>query len=457
LIALRQHGKQTALDSRSSKYPPGLHNAFLFGTFNALSFQIVLGSPMVLYAKTLGASATVLGIITGMMPLLVISQIPAANYIGRVGFKRFVYAGWGTRVAFIFAIAVVPLLTFLTPQSRLSLVLFLLFIFNLSRGISSAAWLPWISALVPAATRGKYLATEQGFIGVASALAFIIAAACLGNTPASWQFALIFLISGIAGRISLRFLRAIPDAPVPEEIRTSKQPIPWGAMIEHPPFKKLLLMNLGWSFAYGGISAFTVAFLRSQAQMPEATILYLGSVFFLGGMISLWFGAHLDRLGSKPMMIFSSLLWLGILSVWFLLAARVLAPTRLTVLFLQFFMGIGASLFAIANVRLTMVITPQLGRTHFFALYSVVANSSLGLAPILWGIMIDYFAKTEFTWQGVSWNRFTFFFLGAELAFILTLILKINLEEKAAGKVEELMREILVNAPQKLMAKLWPF
>jgi hypothetical protein len=36
---------------------------------------------MVLYAKTLRASATVLGIIAGMMPLLVIFQIPAANYI----------------------------------------------------------------------------------------------------------------------------------------------------------------------------------------------------------------------------------------------------------------------------------------------------------------------------------------------------------------------------------------
>ena len=40
---------------------------------------------MVLYAKTLGASATVLGIIAGMMPLLVIFQIPAASYIPRSG------------------------------------------------------------------------------------------------------------------------------------------------------------------------------------------------------------------------------------------------------------------------------------------------------------------------------------------------------------------------------------
>src|SRR5437773_6185344 len=79
-------------------FPPGLNNAFLFATFNALSFQIVIGSPMVLYAKSLDASATVLGIITGMMPLLVIFQIPAAHYVSRVGYKRFVYAGWGMRV-----------------------------------------------------------------------------------------------------------------------------------------------------------------------------------------------------------------------------------------------------------------------------------------------------------------------------------------------------------------------
>src|SRR5438445_13766337 len=88
--------------AESPSFPAGLHNAFLFSTFNALSFQIVLSSPMVLYAKTLGASATVLGIIAGMMPLLVIFQIPAASHIPRLGFKRFVYAAWGTRVLFTF-------------------------------------------------------------------------------------------------------------------------------------------------------------------------------------------------------------------------------------------------------------------------------------------------------------------------------------------------------------------
>src|SRR5258708_35867259 len=116
-------------------FPTGLHNAFLFAAFNALSYQLVLSSPMVLYAKTLGASATILGVIVGMMPLLVIFQIPAASHIARIGFKRFVYAGWGTRVMFIFAMALVPLTGgFLDGRNRLALMLVLLFGFNLSPG-----------------------------------------------------------------------------------------------------------------------------------------------------------------------------------------------------------------------------------------------------------------------------------------------------------------------------------
>jgi len=58
--------------STNQSLPHGLNNAYLFAMFNALSFQVVLASPMILYAKSLGASATVLGIIAGMMPLLVI-------------------------------------------------------------------------------------------------------------------------------------------------------------------------------------------------------------------------------------------------------------------------------------------------------------------------------------------------------------------------------------------------
>src|SRR3954470_24690188 len=187
--------------------------------FNALSFQIVLSAPMVLYAKSLGASATVLGVIVGMMPLLVIFQIPAAQYVARVGYKRFVFAGWGMRVLMIFFMAAVPITSgFLNAANRQALILILLFAFNLSRGISSAGWLPWISSLVPASIRGSYLVREQASVNLASFGSFVLAGACLGRAPESWRFSVIFLFSGVMGVISLYFLKRIPEPEVPEEV-----------------------------------------------------------------------------------------------------------------------------------------------------------------------------------------------------------------------------------------------
>ncbi|MGZ8938232.1 MAG: MFS transporter, partial [Limisphaerales bacterium] len=142
--------------------------------------------------------------------------------------------------------------------------------------------------------------------------------------------------------------------------------------------------------------------------------------------------------------------------VWLLLAGKYLAPTPLLILGLQFCMGLAASVFNMSNVRLAMVVTPEMGRNHFFALYSVVANLSLGLSPILWGILIDGFAQLDHDWHGFNWNRFAIFFLGAGLMFLITIFLKVKLEEPAARPVEDLVREMFISSPQRMIARVWP-
>jgi MFS family permease len=439
-------------------FPPGLHNAYLFSVFNAFSFQVVLNSPMVLYAKTLGASATVLGIIAGMMPLLVIFQIPAANHIQRLGFKRFVFAGWGTRVLFIFGMALVPLTGFfLKAETRLALMLMLLFGFNLSRGISSCAWLPWITALVPGPLRGKYLVRDTAVQSVASFITFLIAAACLAGNPGSWQFAILFAFSAAMGAVSLPFLKRIPDAAVPEEIRVGKGRVPWMEMVRFPPFRKLLWVLVGYSVAYGGLTSFTVAFLKTEIGMSEAQILLVTSVSFLGGLGSLWFlGSRLDHLGSKPVLTFCFAAWVAVLGGWIALSGGVF-PARLSlVLLLQFLMGLLASLIQMANTRLAMAIIPVMGRNHFFAIYSTVGNVTLGVAPIVWGLLIDAVGSHSPIWLGIAWNRYTVFFAAAALAFAVTLAIARRLHEPEAASMEDLLREILIQSPQRFWIRFWP-
>jgi MFS family permease len=442
--------------SGPEEFPPGLNNAYFFAVFNALSFQFVLNSPMVLYAKSMGASATVLGIITGMMPLLVIFQIPAAQYVDRVGYKRFVYAGWGIRVCFIFALALVPLTSgFLDSTTRLGLVLMLLFGFNLSRGISSAGWLPWITALVPPSVRGKYLSRDAAWINLASFLSFLFAAVCLGKNPQSWQFTLIFLFSAIMGATSLSFLKRIPEGMPPEQTRSSGMPVPWGELLRYKPFRKLLRMVVAWSVAHGGLTTFTVAFLKVKVNMPESAILYVTSVFFLGGLCSLWFlGSRLDQLGSKPVVTFCCVIWMLIIAGWALLAGRLWQPWLAVILTLQFFMGLFTALVNMSNTRLVMAIAPVMGRNHFFAIFSVLANVTLGLSPILWGLAIDAVGSRTHMLAAFEWNRYSLFFGAVIAAFGVVLFFARRLEEPAAASMEQLLREVLIQSPQRVL-RIW--
>src|SRR5688572_25206737 len=102
------------------RLPAGARNANFFSLFNAISWQITLGAPTILYAKRIGASSTVLGIIASLTPLLVILQIPAAHLLPRYGYKKFILAGWSSRTVCIFGLAAVPLLGFLDSLTKLA-------------------------------------------------------------------------------------------------------------------------------------------------------------------------------------------------------------------------------------------------------------------------------------------------------------------------------------------------
>jgi len=400
----------------------------------------------------------VLGVVAGMMPLLVIFQIPAANHINRIGYRRFVLAGWSTRVLFIFAMALLPLTAgFVNPANRLGLLLALLFCFNLSRGISSSAWLPWITQLVPGERRGRYLARDAAVQNLASFVAFLLSALALAGETHRWQFAVLFAYSATMGAVSLLFLKRIPDVPTPVESRESANPVPWLEMARYSPFRKLLRVLVAWSIAYGGVTAFTVAFLKVHVDMSEGKILLVSSVSFLGGASSLWLlGSRFDRVGSKPVLGAAGIAWVAVLVGWLLISGGVIPMSLAWVLGLQFLMGLLAALVNMANNKLAMAIVPAMGRNHFFAIFSVVSNVTLGLSPIAWGLMIDAVGKRTPTWLGLEWNRYTVFFAGAALAFGVMVAIVRRLEEPKAASMEQLMREILIQSPQRFWLRFWP-
>jgi MFS family permease len=199
-----------------------------------------------------------------------------------------------------------------------------------------------------------------------------------------------------------------------------------------------------------------VAFLRTELQMVEQTILLLTAVSFLGGWSSLWLlGSRMDRLGSKPVLIFSFITWIVLMLGWCGLAGGLVSPSLGLILVLEFLIGLASALINMATLRLAMAVIPVMGRNHFFALYSVVGNLTQGIAPILWGLLIDAMRVLHVTWKYWEWNRFSVFFLMVTAVFAWALLATRRLEEPKAARMDALLREVLLQ-PLRFWLRFWP-
>jgi MFS family permease len=184
-------------------YPRGSFNTHWFSLFNAVSFQIMMGAPVIVYAKSLSASSTVLGVIAAFTPLMTVFQLPAAQHLERYGYRRFFLMGWGARTVLIFVVAAIPLLEGFDDATKLAALLAALFFFNLLRGISSAAIMPWIAHLIPENVRGRFLSIDQLFMYGGCLASLLVSALVVAGPVEAWEYAVVFFISGIAATISL--------------------------------------------------------------------------------------------------------------------------------------------------------------------------------------------------------------------------------------------------------------
>jgi MFS-type transporter involved in bile tolerance (Atg22 family) len=103
-----------------------------------------------------------------------------------------------------------------------------------------------------------------------------------------------------------------------------------------------------------------------------------------------------------------------------------------------------------------MAVIPTLGRNHFFALYSVLGSVALGLSPILWGLLIDAAGKLDARGLGLVWDRYMVFFAAVWFVMALAALMASRLHEPKAASMESLLREILIDSPQRVWVRLWP-
>lgn len=415
-------------------FPPGSLNFNGFSFFNAVTFQIVLGAPVILYAKSLGASSLVLGTIASLTPLLSILQLVAARFLHRTGYRRFALAGWGARTAFVLLLTAVPVLPGLAAETRLMLVAAALFCFNLLRGFAAGAWLPWLTALVPEDVRGRFLSRDNAFMHFGCLAALLVSAWVMTGTVEAVEYTGVFAIGLLSAVISLWFIGRIPDAQSPEERQHSGTPVPWRAMLRYPPFARLLWFTTFYMVVIGSLGVFTVEFLVQRERYAEGTILMLGALSFVGALVGLWWaGPRLDATGSKVWLGRALSLFIVVIAGWLLVAVRAQPAAPWLVGLLNFTGGLAGAVFGVANTRIVMGSVPVMGRNHFFALFTVVSSLGLGAAPVLWGAVLDALRSGDVTVGGVTLDPYAVYFACLALLAIFDRLLVRRLHEGGAA------------------------
>ena len=72
-----------------------------------------------------------------------------------------------------------------------------------------------------------------------------------------------------------------------------------------------------------------------------------------------------------------------------------------------------------SNIRLNrswlvMGVMPEMGRSHFFAFYTVITSLCLGFSPVIWGVCLDAMSGLKIAvgpHGAFEWNRYSVYFV----------------------------------------------
>lgn len=385
-------------------------NLLKFGFFNATTWMIGLGTPLVLLAGQLGASSFEVGLIYAFVFLLLPVQILATSTLPRFGYKHQVMFGWASRGVFL----LIPLgLAFLAPvQPERWMVRALIlstFFFSLFRALGSCGVMPLIYGTLPERIRGKYFSTEQAVTGISGILTLLFCALLFRYLPIYKAFLYQYIYAIVGVFFTLYFLAKVKDLPKPREttLREIARETP-AICLRRSPYRQYLLFMILSAIMGTAFVPLKAYYLKVEAGLGADRIILYTAMQYLGAIAgTLILRNRIDRIGVKPIFRISLLLSGSISVYWFFLVSgmdQLLSGLGVA----YFFFGFAASHWVCAHLKYLPRICDEENQALHVSVHSAVIGVIGGLAPILWGFLV----KMPDSQPGVQRDIFALYFLG---------------------------------------------
>ncbi|MDR0642584.1 MAG: MFS transporter [Treponema sp.] len=394
----------------------------VFNFFAALSYALMAGNIITLFAMRLGASSTMIGLLNAL-GYASFFFLPLGKALCRVFPIVGVYSiAWILRALSMTPALFVP---FLEDAGRHTEALRLLVLgtslFHLFRGIGTVANNPVLDKLAAGPDRGSYMTLIQIINNAVAMFAGFVLAMLLGRNPSLFLYAVI-IATGIGGGVfSGALLRGVPE---PEKDSAASRRGFWAAAREafsRRAFRDFIVLLFLMVLVSAISRAFIVVFAREVFSQTDGMV-SLFTVF--GGLGALVMGLIIkflvDRVGARPLYLTCIIVGFASLLPAIFFPAAALDKAATVVPFLSF-------LFFIVNFG--FIGAEGIAQTYFLALIPAEGMMNLGIlyffvfglagagGSFLAGIFLDAFS-------GLGFPLFTAFrILFSILALILLTVL----------------------------------
>ncbi len=379
----------TGLDEQPSSAQERGMRAFWWDGFWASSSETIILNYLGLYLLAFGASNSQVGLLSSLSSLCAaVAFFPGARLVETVGHRKpiVLLTGGGIARISLLGLAAVPL--FVDGGSAIWIVMALASFRGFWGYFAVPAWTSLTADIVPLGIRGRFLASRNFGMGLATLATAPLAGYLIDRFTGLHGWQLVWLIAFATGAISTWCYARIPE---PEEhtqiapaARAGGQPNIVRDIASDRNFMLYLMSIAIWNVALTAAGPFFNVYLVKNLHASTAMVGFLSALPALTGLAGVvYFGRMMDQRGTKWVMAVNAVLIPLLPTAWMIITAA------WQVIFINSFGGLIWAGYNLALLNMVMVMAPPEKRARYSAAFQTVTFASSFAGPMLGGFVID--------------------------------------------------------------------
>lgn len=363
------------------------------------------GAFLVAFAIKLGASNFVIGLLAAIGPLAQLLQLPSIFLVEKIRNRRaiVVIAAALSRFCWLL-IALSPFL--FGAKIGLGVLLVSMIVASALGAVSGCSWNSWMRDLIPQEILGSFFSKRMRIAtGVGIALS-ILAAVYLDIWKKMFAehevygYSILFLAGFAIGVLGLYYLYRTPEKRMPAVLEKSSILILLSKPFKDENFRKLIVFMCSWNFAVNLAAPFFMVYMLKRLGLSMSFIIGLSvlSQVLNFAFLKIW-GKFTDRFSNKSVLaICGPFFILSILAWTFTTMPEKYFLTIPLLIIIHIIMGLSSAGVSLASGNISMKLAPQGQATAYLATNTIVNSIAAGIAPILGGKFVDFFANRQLDW-----------------------------------------------------------